>query len=494
MAAEENLTGSGPISDPRFPVVPDELNPSLSGTPATATAASVLRAPELPHPELWTPSSLPAISEPPQTPIDMSRATQPAAGGKTSPTTPTSTSALKNKPKKKGTASTVKKIPRRGKTKMNKSATKKKGAAPTTGESDATPADDGGATTEEESDHGPYCICRGPDDHRWMISCESCEDWFHGECVKLDKETGETLIEKYICPNCTDGRQLVTRYKKMCSLDGCRKPARVYNKKDKSVFCSDDHACAWWDRLIATLPTKNGKPSYGFAGGERLTREEFMALLSSNLGGVDERTGAWKLTKHPFTRPSGSGQRPDEMDLDQDVPTEHPTEEGKDFLDASAADRMALGEEILQCKKMIQLLDMAQAKLKAAIAAGQLPNDGCGYDRRLDSVGVQADFRQFTESDEGKAIFEQQKLSESPGLMCERKRCKQHQGWYNLFVRSVKTQIQELTAKAQQKLDLEQVFRLAVEERHHRKRVENNFVEVIESDEEDKKPLMAVWT
>jgi COMPASS component SPP1 len=419
-------------------------------------------------------------------------ATQPTAGGNTSPTTPTTT---KPKPKKKGTASNVKKGPRKSKVKTTKSVNKKKGAAPGATETEATPADDGGATTDEESDHGPYCICRGPDDHRWMISCEACEDWFHGECVKLDKETGETLIEKYICPNCTDGRQIVTRYKKMCSLEGCRKPARIYAKKDKdkSVFCSDDHANAWWERLVATLPTKSGKPAYGFFGGERLTREEFMALLSGDLGGVDERTGAWKLAKHPFVRDTGLGQ-PDEMVLDEDVPVDHLTEEEKHFLDASAADRLALGEEILQCQKMIQLLDMAHTRLKTAISAGQLPQDGCGYDRRLDSVGVQADFRQFAESDEGKMIFDEQTLSDSQGLMCERKRCKQHQGWYSLFMRSVKIQIQELTDKAQQKLDQEQVFRRAAEERYHRKRVENNLVEVIESDNEERKPGGAVWT
>eukprot|EP00953_Heterococcus_sp_UTEX-ZZ885_P004202 2768-Heterococcus_DN1.PRE.5 len=25
-----------------------------------------------------------------------------------------------------------------------------------------------------------YCVCLGPNDGRWMIGCDECEDWFHG--------------------------------------------------------------------------------------------------------------------------------------------------------------------------------------------------------------------------------------------------------------------------------------------------------------------------
>ena len=48
-----------------------------------------------------------------------------------------------------------------------------------------------------------FCICRGPDDHTWMIACDGgCDDWFHGRCVNIDEKDGK-LIDKYICTRTT---------------------------------------------------------------------------------------------------------------------------------------------------------------------------------------------------------------------------------------------------------------------------------------------------
>jgi len=44
-----------------------------------------------------------------------------------------------------------------------------------------------------------YCICREPDSGKWMIACDGeCNDWYHGECVKVAEQDGE-LIDKYYC-------------------------------------------------------------------------------------------------------------------------------------------------------------------------------------------------------------------------------------------------------------------------------------------------------
>jgi COMPASS component SPP1 len=136
-------------------------------------------------------------------------------------------------------------------------------------------------------------LCRGPDDHRWMICCEKCEDWFHGECINMNKEIGEHLIEKFICPNCSTG-DLVTIYKKTCALGGCRKPARL-TQSQPSVFCSPEHAQTWWERMVARLPRAKGQAGLN----DQLTQEEFMALLNSSIGSTAE-DGTWKLVKAPF--------------------------------------------------------------------------------------------------------------------------------------------------------------------------------------------------
>jgi COMPASS component SPP1 len=43
-----------------------------------------------------------------------------------------------------------------------------------------------------------YCVCRKPDSGKWMIGCDGCEDWFHGECINVAEKDGD-LIDKYFC-------------------------------------------------------------------------------------------------------------------------------------------------------------------------------------------------------------------------------------------------------------------------------------------------------
>lgn len=187
-------------------------------------------------------------------------------------------------PRKKGTAAT-KKGSRKPKSARSRARKKE------TADGETQPDDEEGSS-DDESDHGPYCLCRGPDDHRWMISCDVCEDWFHGECVNIRKDLGEKLIERFVCPNCTDGKLNYTKYKKTCSFGSCTNPARLHGKKEtRSIFCSNDHCDAWWGSMIGSLPTKAASKK----AVEVLTQEDLMGLLSST---ADE--GGWKLGDKPF--------------------------------------------------------------------------------------------------------------------------------------------------------------------------------------------------
>lgn len=202
------------------------------------------------------------------------------------------------------------------------------------------------------------------------------------------------------------------------------------------------------------------------------------------------------------------------------------TEEQLDFLAVSAAHRHGLGEEIVLCKKMLQLVDMAQRRREAAIAAsaplgkGQaLGKDFCGYDDRLDTVGATAAFAAFARSPQGETIFRAGRLDAPPpgpaemdgdhpgdggdegkdnnnsnsntavaasatAGMCVKKKCKPHMQWSSILTKAVKHQIKELAAQAKEKLDAEERVRSAAAVRYRRRLKENNWVTVIESDSE----------
>ncbi|KJZ72515.1 hypothetical protein HIM_08039 [Hirsutella minnesotensis 3608] len=371
--------------------------------------------------------------------------------------------------KKKGTAAAVKKAPKRPKNKdANRKPKKPRSAAAAKGADESSDGD--------ESDNGPYCLCRGPDDHRWMICCEYCEDWFHGECINISKDIGESLIEKFVCPNCTKGN-LVTIYKKTCALGSCRKPARL-SQVQPSVFCSSEHAQTWWERMISRLPKTQSKQGLR----SQLSQDELMAILNSDLGVVGQ-DGTWKITRTPFSgtaSPLGDGKEAGAEMI------HFLSQEEQDFLSNAADARAQLGEETVLCHKMVTLVELAQERRRAAITAGRIGEDICGYDWRLDTISARDAFAAWIKSSEGETTFEASKLgepvdSEEPFAgMCERKRCKVHSGWYKMLPLGIKHQIREMANQSAEWAEEEAIVREAARERWKRKQAENNWVEVIE--------------
>jgi hypothetical protein len=125
------------------------------------------------------------------------------------------------KPSKKGTASVIRKpaskkrkieAPSKDGTPMsqrsgtpNSSRASKTPAPKSRKRNSATPVQSspprsiGGDEDDDDDDGQLFCICRKPDDHKWMIGCDGgCDDWFHGRCVNMKEEDAE-LIDQYIC-------------------------------------------------------------------------------------------------------------------------------------------------------------------------------------------------------------------------------------------------------------------------------------------------------
>ena len=362
----------------------------------------------------------------------------------------------------------------------------------------------GGLLDGNTSDNGPYCICRGPDDHRWMIQCDDCEDWFHGDCVKINKEEGENMMLSYICPNCTIPGRYVTRFRRLCSLPNCRKAARLYGddgasplaSTDASHFCSDSHRDQWWDTLLGRVvhtDRRTGSTTSSNAAAEAKMAVDLFtpAQLVAVLAHTDE-PGVAQMLLHGLVHDSKTA-----ADLDTMM-----TVEERATTQKSAADRYHLAEQIVMCKKMLQLLDMAKTRSQEAIKAGLVERDSCGYDERLQHVGVQPHFALFLASPEGVALFrgdtlqapkfdkdgrpidytnvvgengdegedededndDKKKNAETAG-MCGKRKCKAHSSWFSTLARDVRMQMQELTRQAGALRDNETRIRLAAIQR-----------------------------
>ncbi|XP_047145708.1 PHD finger protein 3 isoform X1 [Hydra vulgaris] len=72
--------------------------------------------------------------------------------------------------------------------------------------------DDGEQDNDGDLDFDPendpdklWCFCRRPHGNRFMICCDLCEDWFHGECVGISINKGremEKTGEEWCCDKC----------------------------------------------------------------------------------------------------------------------------------------------------------------------------------------------------------------------------------------------------------------------------------------------------
>lgn len=185
--------------------------------------------------------------------------------------------------KKKGTAKTTKPSNKkrridddnnnkaRSVTPTSRTKSSKKGSQAGTPALQSSPAPDDGPYAhdddddgESSEDHNLYCICKKPDNHKWMIGCDGgCDDWFHGDCVNM-KQADENLVDKFICPQCEESGKGHTTWKPMCRRDGCRKPARLI-KDHESKYCSDDCGVLFMQeqlqRTAGAKGTNNTKPA-----------------------------------------------------------------------------------------------------------------------------------------------------------------------------------------------------------------------------------------
>lgn len=331
--------------------------------------------------------------------------------------------------------------------------------------SQANASDDEGDSSE---DHNLYCICRKPDNHKWMIGCDGgCDDWFHGDCVNM-KQADEGLVDKFFCPLCEESGKGHTTWKPMCRRDGCRKPARL--SKDKlSKYCSDECGVLFMsEQLERTAGAKGSNVSKEKArkvkkktNSETIEEEE-----PTPLGGV---LRAKDLKALVDASPNIQAFKNLGTGVLSPPQTASPTRatfggsNGQDLnLTASEIGRLnALHNEKSQLKDRLEVLRdrekfVSMAKEQAVRVAEREKmklKEFCGYDSRLS--WSDAEFLLWRDSPHGRASFKFSTLSptteqitsmstlngatatppdttDAKDTVCLKKRCPKHPQWQKL--------------------------------------------------------------
>ena len=92
-----------------------------------------------------------------------------------------------------------------------------------------------------------YCLCRRPAGSEFMIFCEECKEWFHGECIGITRVKGGQ-ISKYYCKECrSEDPSLKVTYKpekkKVVPETAAKKPKRSSRMCGKCKACCTIEDC-----------------------------------------------------------------------------------------------------------------------------------------------------------------------------------------------------------------------------------------------------------
>jgi COMPASS component SPP1 len=400
-------------------------------------------------------------------------------------------------PKKKGQATTMKKAPPLKKRKlestrsdtpssrMSRPAFKTGSSKGTPVGSSPAPSDRSGSVDpddeEEEEEEGTpvsddlYCLCRRPDTGTFMIGCDGqCDDWFHGKCVGIE-ERDKNLIDKFMCPRCTEAGIGRTTWKRICRRSGCRLPARVGKNKhgsDGSKYCSDECGVTFFRQMTAAA---RGSEQ---AGKSRSTRRKTHHITSESQASNDLGARGGVLAPAEVRALLDSSQSLDEFKkLGEGVLSPPATPDGKNnggdkhrgeyteletqtLADITAKkDASRIRHQLLKDRQLF--INMTKQAASRACAESDLkPKEYCGFDPRLEwseeqfaiwrasPVGEQAfalgtlaieksgDEPMVDEGDDNEGVF-------ATVQMCEKKKCARHLEWVKLATDDVRFEMSD---------------------------------------------------
>ncbi|KAF4107568.1 hypothetical protein G5714_011932 [Onychostoma macrolepis] len=112
--------------------------------------------------------------------------------------------------------------------------------------------DEESSSSESDSDgydpNALYCICRQKHNKRFMICCDRCEEWFHGDCVGISEARGRLMErngEDYVCPNCyTQKGQFSKAGSSTAAAENGKRPVAGLRKSETGLATPSSTAAA----------------------------------------------------------------------------------------------------------------------------------------------------------------------------------------------------------------------------------------------------------
>ncbi|OCF57603.1 hypothetical protein L486_05062 [Kwoniella mangroviensis CBS 10435] len=338
----------------------------------------------------------------------------------------------------------------KGKTKVEElkgaSSSKTKSSSSASSDSPQTPTTPTRPTSTSNNSPNPfqspdknaiYCVCRKPyneeEDEVMMVGCESCDNWFHPNCVGLTDEMVDAL-DVYICKSCERSTHQRTIYKQLCKRDGCSKSLAGTSSK----FCSSSCAFQHSQSLLSSMTNKNtlkqlAKTFIGFPepklGISTVNHAEHTPSLQCNLSNSDRLVDLEKQLDQV--------NRSIELVLKRQKILDDTIRKAESaILTVNVIEEEE--EEVRQSKK-------GKKKKSGVNVNGNGNGSGkddkpCGWNKIL--IAEDQEVRSFNISEQEQGIISE----EEEGEICMRgkRRCDRHQGWQRTIAAQLEVEMANL--------------------------------------------------
>ncbi|KAF5299967.1 hypothetical protein FQA39_LY11340 [Lamprigera yunnana] len=123
---------------------------------------------------------------------------------------------------------------------------------------------DSSSDGEKSDDDDPdklWCICNQPHNNRFMICCDSCEEWYHGKCVNVTKAMGHMMEVKgreWICLYCKDPSLLrpEAAARRIRKASHTSSNDNLSEKKERNIVMSNEPSTAIPGCLVCGKPCR----------------------------------------------------------------------------------------------------------------------------------------------------------------------------------------------------------------------------------------------